>query len=67
LYWVVWAGPLFTVECRLVGSIASLDECKDWSDQAAVLASYARHADDGALQKLAMRIQSRCPALRVNC
>jgi hypothetical protein len=31
----------------------------DWSDKAAALASRAQQADDDALQKLAMRIQSR--------
>jgi hypothetical protein len=36
-----------------------LDECKDWSDKAAALASYARQAQDDSLVKHAMRIQGR--------
>lgn len=36
-----------------------LDECKDWSDKAAALASYARMADDDELHKMAVRIKSR--------
>jgi hypothetical protein len=36
-----------------------LDECKDWADKAAALASYAKQADDDSLQKLALRIQAR--------
>ena len=37
----------------------AIDECKDWADKAAALASYAKQADDHSLQKLALRIQSR--------
>ena len=37
----------------------SLDECKTWADKAQALASYARQADDDALEKQAMRIRSR--------
>ena len=36
-----------------------LDECKDWSDKAAALASYARQAEDQTLEKYAMRIRAR--------
>jgi hypothetical protein len=36
-----------------------IDECKDWADKAAALASYAKQADDDSLQKLALRIQAR--------
>jgi hypothetical protein len=36
-----------------------IDECKDWADKAAALASYAKQADDDSLQKCALRIQSR--------
>jgi hypothetical protein len=36
-----------------------IDECKDWADKAAALASYAKQADDNSLQKLALRIQAR--------
>jgi hypothetical protein len=36
-----------------------LDVCKDWADKAQALASYARQANDDALQKLAVSIQAR--------
>ncbi len=37
----------------------AIDECKDWADKAAALASYAKQADDKTLQQFALRIQSR--------
>lgn len=37
----------------------ALDECKDWSDKAAALASYAKQADDDELMKMATRIKAR--------
>jgi hypothetical protein len=36
-----------------------IDECKDWADRAAALASYAKQADDKGLMTMAVRIQSR--------
>ena len=36
-----------------------IDECKDWSDKAAALASYARQAKDDSLRVMAVRIQAR--------
>ena len=36
-----------------------LDECKDWADKAAALASYAKQADDDALHRFADRIRAR--------
>ena len=38
---------------------SSLDECKDWSDKAQALASYARQSKDDSLRKMAERIQAR--------
>ena len=38
---------------------ARIDECKDWADKAAALASYARMANDDSLLKHARRIQAR--------
>lgn len=38
---------------------SSIDECKDWSDKAAALASYAKMSDDDTLRKYAERIQAR--------
>lgn len=37
----------------------NIDECKDWADKAAALASYAKQADDNSLHKFALRIQAR--------
>lgn len=42
-----------------LSNCASLDECQDWADRAAALASYARMADDDALEKLSTRIRTR--------
>ena len=36
-----------------------IDECKDWSDKAAAMASYARQAKDDSLRVMAVRIQAR--------
>ena len=37
----------------------AVDECKDWADKAAALASYARQVGDDELLKRSMRIQAR--------
>lgn len=37
----------------------AIDECKEWADKAAALASYARQADDVELEKMAARIRAR--------
>ena len=37
----------------------SVDECKDWADKAAALASYAKQAEDETLMKMATRIKAR--------
>lgn len=36
-----------------------IDECKNWADKAAALASYARQSKDDSLRKMAERIQAR--------
>ena len=36
-----------------------LDECQEWADRAAALASYARQANDDELMKMATRIRDR--------
>jgi hypothetical protein len=36
-----------------------IDECKDWADKMAALASYAKQADDQTLHHLAIRISAR--------
>lgn len=38
---------------------ARMDECKDWADRAAAMASYAKQAQDETLLKMARRIQLR--------
>jgi hypothetical protein len=42
-----------------LATCTQIDECKDWADKAAALASYAKQADDDSLQKFALRIQAR--------
>ena len=38
---------------------SNIDECKNWSDHALALASYARQAKDDSMLKMATRIQAR--------
>jgi hypothetical protein len=38
---------------------ASIDECQQWADKAAALASYAKQAEDEELMKMAIRIRDR--------
>lgn len=38
---------------------SQIDECKDWSDKMAALASYAKQAEDSTLEKYALRIRAR--------
>lgn len=42
-----------------LANCASVDECKDWADKAAALASYAKQADDETLMKQSVRIRDR--------
>jgi hypothetical protein len=42
-----------------LSTCSSIDECKDWSDKAMALASYARQAGDKTLENYAIRIRSR--------
>lgn len=44
---------------KALAECSRVDECKDWSDRAAALASYARQAKDTTLHNLALRIQAR--------
>lgn len=37
----------------------SIDECKDWSNKAQALSSYAKQADDRELERTAQRIRAR--------
>lgn len=38
---------------------SEVDECKEWADKAAALASYARQAEDDQLERMAQRIRAR--------
>lgn len=42
-----------------LANCASIDECKDWADKAAALASYAKQAEDLELERMAARIRAR--------
>lgn len=44
---------------QALAECVSLDECKDWSDKAAALASYAKQAADDEMMKMATRIRDR--------
>src|SRR4051794_38678196 len=44
---------------RAIAECERLDECNDWADKAAAIASYARQADDTELEDYAMRIRLR--------
>jgi hypothetical protein len=47
------AAQLALSEC------SQIDECKDWADKAAALASYARQSEDQELERMAQRIRAR--------
>ncbi|MEQ3644803.1 MAG: hypothetical protein ABNH17_05415 [Paracoccus sp. (in: a-proteobacteria)] len=38
---------------------SAVDECNDWADKAAALASYARQSQDDQLERMAQRIRAR--------
>lgn len=42
-----------------LANCVNIDECKDWADKAAALASYAKQANDDELMKQATRIRDR--------
>ncbi len=47
------AAKTALAECKRI------DECKDWVDKSAALASYARQSNDPELEKMALRIRAR--------
>ena len=49
----------YTAACQALAECEALDECRDWADRAAALASYGRQAHDRSLMDLARRIQLR--------
>lgn len=44
---------------RALAECSAVDECKDWADKAAALASYAKQAEDDQLERMAQRIRAR--------
>jgi hypothetical protein len=42
-----------------LANCAQIDECKEWADKAAALASYAKQAEDLELERMAARIRAR--------
>jgi len=44
---------------QALANCASLDECQQWADKAAALASYAKQADDTELEDMSKRIRAR--------
>jgi len=42
-----------------ISECVNIDECKDWSDKAQALASYARQSGDDELEKMSKRIRVR--------
>lgn len=49
----------YTAVTKALAECVRIDECKDWSDKSAALASYARQAKDKALFRMTKRIQAR--------
>jgi hypothetical protein len=49
----------YTVAKRALAECGKIDECKDWADKSAALASYAKQSGDKSLFNLATRIQAR--------
>lgn len=43
----------------ILAECATIDECRDWSDRAAALASYAKQANDETLEQKARMIRNR--------
>lgn len=50
---------LYEAARTALANCANLDECQDWADRMAALASYARQSDDPTLMNHAMRIKAR--------
>lgn len=51
--------PAYEAACDALIECEKIDECKDWADKAAALASYAKQAMDDTLLAHARRIQLR--------
>lgn len=44
---------------QALAQCSAVDECKDWADKAAALASYAKQSQDDQLERMAQRIRAR--------
>lgn len=42
-----------------ISELVTVDECKDWADKAAALASYAKQAQDDELERQCQRVRAR--------
>jgi hypothetical protein len=49
----------YTVAKKALVECGKIDECKDWADKSAALASYAKQSKDESLFRMAVRIQAR--------
>ena len=49
----------YTAARKALAACSKIDECKEWADKAAALASYAKQSKDDQLKKFAQRIQAR--------
>lgn len=49
----------YTAAKTALAECAALDECQDWADKAAALASYAKQSRDDQLERMAQRIRAR--------
>jgi hypothetical protein len=50
---------LYVGACTALSQCDKIDQCKDWTDKAKALASYAKQAQDDSLYKTALRIALR--------
>jgi hypothetical protein len=50
---------IYVDACNALSRCEAVDECKDWSDKAAAMASYGRQAKDETLLRMATRIRLR--------
>jgi hypothetical protein len=50
---------LYKQACLTIAECAAIDECKDWADKSAALASYAKQSSNDELYKQAVKIQMR--------
>jgi hypothetical protein len=49
----------YTAAALAISECERIDECKEWADKSAALASYAKQSKDETLERAAMRIRAR--------